>query len=95
MFKRIFPILVGALAIGALLMISKWRVEPLKVSGFIEAHEIRLGSRIGGRVSAVLVAEGDEVKAGQVLVELEPFDLLDVIFRLGGRGGGRHCRLRK
>lgn len=76
MFKRIFPILVGALAIGALLMMSKWRVEPLKVSGFIEAHEIRLGSRIGGRVSAVLVAEGDEVKAGQVLVELEPFDLL-------------------
>lgn len=76
MFKRIVPILIGALAIGALLMISKWRVEPLKVSGFIEAHEIRLGSRIGGRVSAVLVAEGDEVKAGQALVELEPFDLL-------------------
>lgn len=76
MFKRIVPILIGALAIDALLMISKWRVEPLKVSGFIEAHEIRLGSRIGGRVSAVLVAEGDEVKAGQALVELEPFDLL-------------------
>ena len=76
MFKRIVPILIGVLAIGALLMISKWRVEPLKVSGFIEAHEIRLGSRIGGRVSAVLVAEGDEVKAGQALVELEPFDLL-------------------
>lgn len=76
MFKRVLSILVVALLIGALLLIGKWRTEPLKVSGFIEAHEIRLGSRVGGRVSAVLVDEGDEVKAGQVLVELEPFDLL-------------------
>jgi multidrug resistance efflux pump len=76
MIKRILPILVGASLIAVLLLASKWRTEPLKVSGFIEAHEIRLGSRVGGRVAKVFVREGDRVEAGQVLVELEPFDVL-------------------
>ena len=76
MIKRIVPILVGASVVAALLLASKLRPEPMKVSGFIEAHEIRLGSRVGGRVAQVHVEEGDAVEAGQVLVELEPFDLL-------------------
>lgn len=75
--KRILPVLVVALVIAGLLFASKWRTEPMKVSGFIEAHEIRLGSRVGGRVAKVLVQEGDAVERGQVLVELEPYDLLD------------------
>lgn len=75
MIKRIVPILIGASVVAALLLATKLRPEPLKVSGFIEAHEIRLGSRVGGRVAQVHVQEGDEVTAGQVLVELEPFDL--------------------
>jgi HlyD family secretion protein len=76
MIKRILPILLGAAVVAAWLFASKWRTEPLKVSGFIESHEIRLGSRVGGRVDKVFVREGDVVKAGQVLVELEPFELL-------------------
>ncbi len=75
MAKRIVPILAGALVVAGLLVVSQWRKEPLTVSGFIEADEIRLGSRVGGRVAKVFVEEGDEVRAGQVLVELEPFDL--------------------
>jgi multidrug resistance efflux pump len=47
------------------------------VSGFIEADEIRVGSRVGGRVERVHVAEGDQVTRGSVLVDLEPFDLLN------------------
>lgn len=75
MIKRIVPILIGASVVAALLLASKLRSETMKVSGFIEAHEIRLGSRVGGRVAQVYVEEGDAVEAGQVLVELEPFDL--------------------
>lgn len=75
MIKRILPILLGASVIGALLLASKWRSEPMTVSGFLEAHEIRLGSRVGGRVAKVLVEEGQTVTSGQILVELEPFDL--------------------
>ena len=77
MAKRILLVLIGALLVAVLLLASKWRSEPLKVSGFIEASEIRLGSRLGGRVARVFVKEGDQVKAGQVLVELEPFDVYD------------------
>jgi HlyD family secretion protein len=69
----LFVILVGGLI--AALVISQQRHVPLVVSGFIEADEIRLGSRVGGRVASVLVEEGDEVKSGQKLVELEPFNL--------------------
>lgn len=45
------------------------------VSGVIETDEIRLGSRVGGRVSAVLIKEGDSVLAGTPLVQFEPYDL--------------------
>jgi len=68
-----FAVVVAALIAG--LAWSRQRAVPLVVSGFIEADEIRLGSRVGGRVLAVHVEEGDAVSKGQVLVELDPFDL--------------------
>ncbi len=67
--------IVVALLVG-LLVYSQMRVEPLKVSGYVEADEIRLGSRVGGRVKAVHCEEGQSVDAGTLLVELEEFDLL-------------------
>jgi len=72
-------ILVALLAAGlvGVLWWSQQSTEPLKVSGFIEADEIRIGSRVGGRVRAVHVVEGQAVVAGDVLIELEPFDLLE------------------
>lgn len=47
----------------------------MKVSGFVEAYEIRIGSRVGGRVQKVVIDEGANVKKGDLLVALEPFDL--------------------
>jgi multidrug resistance efflux pump len=47
------------------------------VSGIIEADEIRLGSRVGGRVAQVLTEEGRLVKRGEKLVQLEPYDLTE------------------
>lgn len=43
----------------------------LRVSGQIEGVAITAGSRIGGRVAEVFVAEGDRVTTGQVLVQLD------------------------
>ncbi len=54
---------------------SQQRSEPYFVSGLFEADQIRVGSRIGGRVSEVLVHEGQGVKRGDVLIHLEPYDL--------------------
>lgn len=68
-------IAVAALAVLAWLIYENRHVPPLVVSGFIEADEIRVGSRVGGRVAEVKVAEGDTVSAGALLFRIEPFDL--------------------
>jgi len=43
----------------------------LTASGFIEAEEIAIAPELGGRVVELLVDEGDDVEAGQVLVRLD------------------------
>lgn len=77
MLARIVPLVILAAALAGLLYYSQLREEPLKVSGFIECDEVRLGSRVGGRVQKVTAEEGKLVEPGMVLVELEPFDLLE------------------
>jgi len=69
-----FVVVVGTLIAG--LIYSQQPPSALTVSGFIEADEIRLGSRVGGRVAKVLIEEGQQVQPGDLLVELEPFDLM-------------------
>ena len=44
---------------------------PLKLYGNVEIREVQLGFRVGGRIARLLVDEGDMVKAGQVLAELD------------------------
>ncbi|MEZ6122753.1 MAG: efflux RND transporter periplasmic adaptor subunit [Planctomycetaceae bacterium] len=75
--KRALVFLVVSAALVGALVFSQQRRTVLMVSGILEADEIRVGSRVGGRVLRVLVEEGDAVSAGDVLVELEPFDLLE------------------
>ncbi len=73
-------LLMALVAVGGLLaaiIYSQMRHPPDFVSGVIEADDIRLGSRIGGRVDTVLVKEGSEVTAGQPLLTLQPYDLLE------------------
>ncbi len=50
--------------------------DKLYLSGFVESQEIRLGSKIGGRVEAVEVFEGQTVQPGQVLVRIAIPELL-------------------
>jgi multidrug resistance efflux pump len=51
------------------------RDASLPLQGTVEVQEVRLGSKIGGRVAEVLIREGDLVPAGQVLVRLEAPEL--------------------
>ena len=47
----------------------------LRLPGVVEIQEVRLGPRVAGRVTKVSVAEGDDVKAGDVVVELQAPEL--------------------
>ena len=74
MKKRLIGIGVGAGFVIALV----WGVVAyfghrggLEYSGTVETREIQIGSKIGGRVTAVPVEEGHQVKDGALLVRFE------------------------
>jgi HlyD family secretion protein len=48
----------------------------LQGSGTVEARDIRVGSKVGGRIDKVLVREGDTVEAGQALITFDDKELL-------------------
>jgi len=66
--------LVLALGIAAYVWASS-RPQPLVASGTVEARDIRVGSKVGGRIDQVLVREGDRVEAGQVLATFDDREL--------------------
>jgi HlyD family secretion protein len=51
------------------------RADSLAGSGTIEARNIRVGSKVGGRILEVRVREGDRVEPGQVLVTFDEKEL--------------------
>nr|HEX4318258.1 efflux RND transporter periplasmic adaptor subunit [Kofleriaceae bacterium] len=74
--RRFLPlILLAAIAgvyVGYRIYLSR---QPFRWDGTVEARSITVGSRVGGRIAKILVAEGAAVGSGQELVELEPGDL--------------------
>ena len=80
--KRIIPVIIILAAIGG----GYWWVThspkteaertALVGSGSIEAETVAITAELGGRILEIKVSEGDEVAAGQVLVELDKSDLL-------------------
>jgi len=81
--KRIIPIVIILAAIGG----GYWWFtnrpseaaqgpNALLGSGTIEAETLAVTAELGGRILEIKVDEGDEVTAGQILVELEKADLL-------------------
>jgi len=80
--------LVFVLVAGGIVGYLAWqksRPQPFIVSGYVEADEIRVGSRIGGRVANVYVEEGDTTKKGDSIYDLDPFDLREELARAGAQ----------
>jgi len=78
------PVLVaGAVALVAALTLAGWswwrsRLDAsgvLEASGRIEVTEVNVSSKVTGRVTALHVDEGSDVKAGQLIAELEGEEL--------------------
>jgi HlyD family secretion protein len=74
LFGLIALILVGAAA-TIKYFTSRAATDRIVLSGNIEADEIHIGSKIGGRIADVLVREGQEVKQGEALIRFESYDL--------------------
>ena len=71
--KWLFITISLAIVIGTvILMRPAWRgSEGLVLPGVVEIQEVRLGSKIGGRVAEVLVREGDQTLVAAAVVPIE------------------------
>jgi HlyD family secretion protein len=71
------PLALGLVLLAAGGSLAAWVVQfrrppsELRLPGTVETQEVRLSSRVGGRVSKVLVRESQMVEPGQPIVELE------------------------
>jgi HlyD family secretion protein len=74
-FLAIALLIVVAVIAALKMLIDRPSSDEMLLSGTVEADEIHIGSKIGGRVGAVLVNEGQEVKMGQPIIRFESFDL--------------------
>src|SRR5580692_11352898 len=75
--KRILLIILVAIILGGTTVYATWfrSDNALQGSGTVEARDIRVGSKVGGRIDKVLVREGDTVQAGQVLITFDDKEL--------------------
>jgi len=74
LFGVLFLMVVGAAATWKYLS-GRASTDKLVLSGTIEADEIHVGSKVGGRIAAVLVKEGQEVKQGDPIIRFDRYDL--------------------
>jgi HlyD family secretion protein len=68
-------IVIVAIAVTAVYAGWFTRDTSLEGSGTVEARNIRVGSKVGGRILQVLVREGDRVQAGQILITFDDKEL--------------------
>jgi membrane fusion protein YbhG len=73
----LIPVVLVALA-GVAAYSMGWfhRDTFLQGSGTVEARDIRVGSKVGGRIDKILVREGDSVVPGQLLIAFDDKELL-------------------
>ena len=74
--NRVFLIL-GILTAGSLLwyLLTTHRSSDLELIGTVDANEVLVSSKIPGRIQTLTVDEGDTVKAGQLIADIESEDL--------------------
>ncbi len=96
--KKKMAIVVAVLVLGTISLASAWMNRDnrsLLASGTLEARNISIGSKVGGRVSRVLVREGDHVEAKQLLVVFESTELEGQLLQAQGRVEGARANLAK
>jgi HlyD family secretion protein len=76
--KRVLILVLVTIVLGGTAVYAGWfrRDNALQGSGTVEARDVRVGSKVGGRIDKVLVREGDSVQPGQTLVTFDDKELL-------------------
>lgn len=69
------PLLHAAVVLALLLVLSGCRARKNTVSGTIEVDEVHVGPRSAARVEKIFAWEGDKLRAGQPIVQLEATEL--------------------
>ena len=74
--NRVF-MLLGLLTVGSLIwyLVTVRPSADLQLIGTVDANEVVVSSKIPGRIQTLLVDEGQEVKAGQLIAVIESEDL--------------------
>ena len=74
-FANAFPKLLGPVVAIALALLAGCNRRTNAVSGTIEVDEVHVASRSAGRVEKIFAWEGDALKAGTPIVQLEASEL--------------------
>lgn len=73
----LIPLIIAGVAAAAAYSMGWFRHDTgLQGSGTVEARDIRVGSKIGGRIDKILVREGDTVASGELLISFDDKELL-------------------
>ena len=74
--NRVFMIL-GLLTVGSLIwyFVTVRPSGDLQLIGTVDANEVMVSAKIPGRIQQLLVDEGQDVKAGQLIAVIESDDL--------------------
>ena len=74
--NRVFMIL-GLLTVGSLIwyFVTVRPSGDLQLIGTVDANEVMVSAKIPGRIQTLLVDEGQDVKAGQLIAVIESDDL--------------------
>lgn len=91
----VIPVLLLVVGLSAAFAWKSRRPSSLLVSGTLEARNINVGSKVGGRVSRVLVHEGDRVSPGQLLVEFDSTELEGQLLQAQGQVQAARANLDK
>lgn len=73
--RRILVIIVALVVAVIAAVVIRGRNQPLLLIGVVDANDIVVTPRVQGRLDSLLVDEGSEVKAGQLVASLESSEL--------------------
>lgn len=71
-----FRFWLGVLVLVIVLLVAYFvgadRYTPLTTDAYVQAHVVQIAPQVGGQVTQLHVAEGDRVRAGDLLFEIDP-----------------------